>query len=463
MTRFTRIALVNPPNVEQGGYTPSPLGLLYLAAYLRRDKKLKIKVIDAARLGEKEMKNVFKEFRPDLVGISSLTPGRYEALKVAAYTKKLYPHCKTVLGGIHPTIMWGQVMTYYPQVDYIVRGEGEETLWELVQGKDLTKIKGLVWRKNKKVINNSDRVLIKDLNKIPFPAWDMIDPHIYPPLGKIKVNDIDLTKETRYTIIFSRGCMGCCTFCSSWKVWKGYRYRTGKNVADEVEMLVKNYHAKHIAFYDDTLTGNREEIISFCKEIVKRKLKVAFHGTTRVDKVDKELLLWMKKAGFYEIAYGIESGSPAMLIKINKRTDLQKIFTAAKLTKQAKIRFFALMMYGLPTETKQERAMSDRLVAKLNPDGIGTVGEVWIFPGTALYERAKNAGLLDDNFWLGKKPYYVYRGGIGGDKFNRLLQLKDLLTFSVRSTFLQQTTEDFFARIDHLKTKVNKSFKTLIN
>lgn len=449
--------MFNPPNIEQGGYTPSPLGLLYLAGYLRKNKKLKIKVVDAARLGKQSAIDALKNFKPDLVGISSLTPGRQEALKLAALVKSINPKCKTILGGIHPTIMWEQIMEYYPQVDFIARGEGEITLWELVNGEKISKINGLIWRKrNKTIINNGDRLLIRDLNTIPFPAWDLIDPHIYPAWGRGSYNGIDLEKETRYSIIFTRGCMGYCTFCSSWMIWKGYRWRTGKNVADEMEMLVKRYNAKHFAFYDDTLTGNREEIISFCREIIRRRLKVALHATTRVDKVDKELLSWMKKAGFYEIAYGIESGSPAMLLKINKRTDLQKIFTAARLTKQAKMRFFALMMYGLPTETKRDKLLSEKLVQKLRPDGIGTVGEVWIFPGTALYEQAKNAYLIDDAFWLGYKPYYIYRGGIGGDPIDWRLRIKDEVSFLIRDTFLEKPVELFFVKATRLNTKIKK-------
>src|SRR3989338_4720194 len=454
MIRFRRILLFNPPNVEQGGYTPSPLGLLYLAGYLRKNKKLKIKVVDAARLGKRSAIDALKNFNPDLVGISTLTPGRQESLKLASMVKKLIPKCKTILGGVHPTIMWKQLMDFYPQIDFIARGEGEITLWELVNGKKISEIKGLIWRKrNKTIVNNGDRPLIKDLNQIPFPAWDMIDPYIYPAWGKGFYNGIDLAKEVRYSIIFTRGCMACCTFCSSWKIWKGYRWRTGRNVADELEMLVKRYNAKHFAFYDDTLTGNKEELINFCREILKRKLRVALHATTRVDKVDKELLFWMKKAGFYEIAYGIESGSPGMLVKINKRTDLKKIITAARLTKQAKIRFFALMMYCLPRETIKDKLLSEKLIEKIKPDGIGTVGETWIFPGTALYEQAKNAGLIDDKFWLGYKPYYIYRGGIGGDPINWRLRIKDEISFLVRDTFLERPVELFFVKAARLNKK----------
>lgn len=166
----------------------------------------------------------------------------------------------------------------------------------------------------------------------------------------------------------------------------------------------------------------------------------------------------MKKAGFYEIAYGIESGSPAMLIKINKKTDIDKIFEAAKLTKKAGIRFHALMMYGLPRETEKDRQLSNKLVKRLKPDGIGTVGAVWVFPGTALYIQAKNAGLITDDFWLGKKPYYVYRGGIGADKVNRIMQVGDEIVYRTKDTFLEKPLEYIVVKSRRAFRKIEHRF-----
>lgn len=431
MSRFRKVLLVNPPRTEQGGYTPNPLGLLYLAAYLRENiKDIAIEVIDGAIEGEKNIVAALGRFRPDLVGVSVLTPGRHQGLWVARKAKRAVSGCKVVFGGIHPTIMWRQMMEQYPEIDYIVRGEGEIALHELVSGKKIEETGSLVWRgRGGKVVSNPDQRPIQDLNKLPFPAWDMVDPLQYPAWGKKIVKGIDLEKEIRFSVIFSRGCMAHCTFCSSWMVWRGYRFRAGRNVADEVESLVRRYNAKHICFYDDTLTGSRKEIINFCREIIKRKIKVAIVGTTRVDKVDEQMLKWMKKAGFYEVSYGIESGSPAMLLKINKKTDIGKIKRAIDLTKKAGIDAVALMMYGLPREKESDRRLTERLLKEIDPDGIGTLGEVWIFPGTALFEQAKHAGIIDERFWLGKRPYYVYRGGIGGDPINRKLQLRDFLKF----------------------------------
>lgn len=434
--RFTKVLLVNPPKVDQGGYKPSPLGLLYLGAYLKKYcKQIEVKMVDGAIEGEWAVIKTLKDFKPELVGISALTPGRHQGLWVANTAKKLLPQSKTVFGNIHPSLMGKQMMENYSVVDYVIRGEGEETLFELVSGKNLIDIKGLSWRNKKKVVENPQRPMIKDLNSVPSPAWELVNPHIYPPRGEGIVNGVDLAHEVRFPLIFSRGCMGACTFCSSWMIWKGYRWRNGKLVADEVESLVNRFGAKHFVFQDDTLTGSRKDIMLFCREILKRKLKIAIYGTTRVDQVDIRMLRLMKKAGFYELSYGIESGSPGMLVKINKRTDLAMIERAIKLTKHAGIKANALMMYGLPQETEKDKILSKKIIKKMKPDEVGTVGSVWVFPGTALYEQAKHAGLINDSFWLGPKPYYIYRGGIGGDKINKKQQILDELNFKFGDSF----------------------------
>lgn len=445
--RFNKVLLINLPGVEQSGYHPSPLGILYLASYLRVNAKgIVVDLIDGALKGEESVLNKVRDFNPNLVGISVLTPSRHQAVRMATLIKKIFPRSKIVFGGIHPTLMWEQLMEHYPVIDYIVKGEGEIILCDLVTNKDLKHIPGLVWRKGQIVINNKDRPMIKNLDKLPIPAWDLINPLEYPAWGQCMVNSINLENEVRVPIIFSRGCMGSCTFCSTWKIWKGYRFRSGINVANEVEMLVKKYNVKHLVFQDDTLTGSRKEIINFCKEILKRKIRVAIHGTTRVDYVDKEMLTIMKKAGFYKLAFGIESGSPSLLRSINKKTGLSEILKAARLTKEAGIQMCALMMFGLPGEIDSDKQLTDKLLKKINADEVGTIGEIWIFPGTALFQQAKNAKLVNDNFWLSKRPYYIYRGGIGTDPIKRGLLIKDWYQFYLKNTFISRV----LSKIDNL-------------
>lgn len=443
-SKFDKILLINLPGVEQSGYRPTPLGLLYLASYLKKHiPQITVDIIDGAIEGEKAVIKKIKTFMPDLVGISVLTPSRHQSIKIAKIVKQYCPHSKTVLGGIHPTLMWQQMMEHYPIIDFIIRGEGEVTLYELVSGSNLQKIEGLVWRNKKIIINNPDRPLIRDLDTIPFPAWELINPLKYPPWGQGIINGINLETEPRIPIIFSRGCMGSCTFCSTWKIWKGYRFRKGKNVAEEIEMLVNKYRVKHFVFQDDTLTGSKKEITIFCREIIKRKIKMVIHGTTRVDFVDEELLKLMKRAGFYKLSYGVESGSPKILLSINKKTNLAEIIKAVTLTKKAGIQVCALMMFGLPSETMQDKLLTEKLIKKIKADEIGTIGEIWIFPGTALFQQAKYSKLINDDFWLSKRPYYIYRGGIAGDPVNRRMLFKDWSNYYFKKTIFGKLLNRF--------------------
>lgn len=424
--RFKKTLLINLPSTIQDGFKPTPLGILYLASYIRsKNKKIKVDIIDGALQGEETVYKKIKKMKPDLIGFSVMTPGRIDAVNIAKKVKKILPNSKILFGGIHPTLMPIQMIENYPFIDFIIKGEGELTLLDLVQKKPFNKINGLVWRNGKNIINNPSRKLIETLDKIPFPAWDLVDLKKYPPRGKGIYNGIDLQKEVRVPMIFSRGCMGSCTFCSTWKVWQGYRHRSGKNVAKELIMLYKKYNVKHFAFQDDTLTGNRQEIISFCDEIIKNKIKIAILGCTRVDHVDLSLLKKMKEAGFYELSFGVESGSPGMLKKINKKTDLEEIYTAAKITKKAGIKFTALMMSNLPTETEKDKYLSKKLIDELKPDDWSSIGNVWIFPGTALFLMAKKAKLIDENFWLSNRKYYIYRGGIEKDPIDYMNLIND--------------------------------------
>jgi len=438
-TRFNKILLIKPPKTEMGGYTAPPINLLYLAAFLKKNKpRVSINIVDGSFDGEEEITANLKRLNPDLVGITILTPGRHEGIRIAGLAKK-YSQARVVLGGVHPTIMWKQMMEYFKEVDFVVRGEGEITLWQLVSGKPLEYIDGLVWRdKERGIICNRDRQLIKDLDSLPFPAWDMIDLLKYPPKGEGIVNGINLGKEVRIPIIFSRGCMGSCTFCSSWKIWKGYRSRSGKNVTNEIELLVNKYKIRNFNFFDDTLGGNRKAMTDFCQRIIRRRFKIALEGNTRVNIVNKKLLVLMKKAGFHTLAFGVESGSCRLLKKINKGITIDMIKKAFLLTKQAGIKTTALIMYGLPESTKRDNRLTEKLLAEIKPDGIGTVGETWIFPGTTLYEQAKKNRLINDRFWLGKKPCYIYRGGMEKDPVQWKLKLRDWLRFHFLGTIFDR-------------------------
>lgn len=405
-----KILLINPPETEQTGFTSPPLGLLYLAGTLSANN-IDVKLIDGCIHGWSGINDILMSYSPDIVGITCLTPMRKKALTVASMAKKIKKNTKIVLGGAHPTIMPRQILEHYNDIDVVVCGEGELSFLEIVQGHDPDKIKGIVYRNGDKLIKTPNRCPVDDLDKLPFPAWDMIADTLYKYPSNAPIasyNSIDLRNFPRISVIYSRGCIGRCDFCSTWWIWKGWRHRSAKNMTDEIEWLYKSFNIRHFNFADDTLTVNRQATLELCDEIVKRRLKIAFYATTRADCVDLEMLEKLKAAGCYEISYGIETVSPSLLRGMNKEEIADTAQVAIALAKRAGLRACALLIAGNVGETEETIDETIDFLQKTNPEGVGTVGGLWILPGTALYRRAKKLGIISDDFWLGDAPYLVY-------------------------------------------------------
>lgn len=408
---MNKVLLINPPETMQTGFTCPPLGLLCLAGTLR-DNGFDIRIIDGCIQGWSNVEEEMRKFFPDIVGITCLTPGRKNALNVARMAKTINQNCVVVLGGAHPTIMYRQLLGHYKDVDIVVRGEGEITFLEIVREVDLEKIDGIVYRDGDRIIKNSDRKYVKNLDELSFPAWDMIADTLwkYPSTtsGLKNYRGIDLYVGPRVSVTYSRGCTGRCDFCSTWWIWKGWRHRSAKNMVDELEWLYESFRIRHFCFADDALTVDKQATIDLCDEIVNRHLNIAFLATTRTDCVDMQILEKLKQAGCYEITYGIETASPRLLSRMKKDNDVQTSEIAITSTKQTGLRAGCLLIVGNVGETEETIDETIDFLRKTNPDSIGTVGGLWILPGTGLYQYAKKIGIIDDDFWLSDEPYMIY-------------------------------------------------------
>jgi anaerobic magnesium-protoporphyrin IX monomethyl ester cyclase len=404
---MVKILLINPPESEQSGFTNPPLGLLYIAGTLL-SQGFDVNVLDCCLEGREAISKAIEKLHPNIVGITCLTPARKKSLEVAKIVKDCDSTIKVVMGGVHPTIMYEQLLENYPFVDYVVIGEGEITFLELAQGKELSQISGLAFRDGYRVIKTTPRKYIENLDEISFPAWHLVDLKKYPSCGKGIVHGIDLAKEPRISVIFSRGCKGHCDFCSSWWVWRGWRHRSPKNMVDELELLNKKYGIHHFNFADDALTIDMNATIELCDEIIRRKLKIVFLVTTRTDCVNEKVLRKLKEAGCYQVAYGVETGSPILLTKMGKENEVEEAKRAIRLTKKAGLKAIALMIVGNVGETEQTIRESVNFLRQTNPDEIGCIGGLLILPGTKLYKECKAKCFINDDFWLSDEPYKVY-------------------------------------------------------
>jgi radical SAM superfamily enzyme YgiQ (UPF0313 family) len=404
---MNKILLVNPHETEQSGFTNPPLGLLYIAGTLLKNG-FNVRIVDGCLEGKSAIEEAFTEFRPDIVGITCLTPGRKKALEVADMSKAFDANIKVILGGAHPTIMHRQILEHYPAVDYIVLGEGEETCLEIAQGKDPVHINGLVYKEDGEIVKTPPRKYIQNLDDVPFPAWHLLDLKKYPAIDKGIIRGINLAEVPRISVIFSRGCKGHCDFCSTWWIWQGWRHRSAKNMADEIELLYRDHGIRHFCFADDAMTVDRNATIEFCDEIIGRQLNIVFHVTTRTDCVDEVVLEKLKAAGCYKISFGIETGSPALLEKMCKENDIETAEHAISLSKKAGLLATALLIIGNVGETEETVKDTIGFLRRTKPYDIGCVGGLWILPGTKLYQDCKRKGYINDDFWLTDEPYKIF-------------------------------------------------------
>jgi anaerobic magnesium-protoporphyrin IX monomethyl ester cyclase len=402
-----KVLLVNPFGTEQDGFSNPPLGLLYLAGTLLKNG-FEVKLVDGCLEGRDGLEKALAEFHPDMVGITCLTPGRKKALEVAKMVKDHNAACTVVMGGAHATIMHRQLLEHYSYVDYIVLGEGEETCFEIAQGKEPAQINGLVYREKGKIVKTPPRKYVENLDDLPFPAWHLIDLKRYSARGEGFFRGIDLATEVRVSIVFSRGCSGHCDFCSTWWIWQGWRHRSPKNMVDEIEWLYREFGIRHFCFADDAMTVDRQATIDLCDEIISRNLNIAFFATTRTDCVDEVVLRKLQQAGCYNMSFGIETGSPLLLEKMGKENDIATSEQAIRLCKQLKLKVTALMIIGNVGETEETLCDTINFLKRTQPDEIGCVGGLWILPGTKLYQQCRRQGIIDDDFWLTDVPYLTY-------------------------------------------------------
>jgi anaerobic magnesium-protoporphyrin IX monomethyl ester cyclase len=384
-----------------------PLGISYIASTLEKAGHT-VKILDAIalNLAAGEIRRNIEEFKPHVVGITAMTSTVLGALESAAIAKEF--GSITVLGGPQLSIYSEETLSY-PYVNYGINGEGEAAMAELVNalenGKPIDSIQGLIYKKDGKVHIN-EPAIIADLDSLPFPAY-----HLLP----MKKYDSIIGLYPVSTMISTRGCPYKCHFCFKQPSDDKFRYRSPKNVVDEMAHLVERYRVREIMFYDDVLTLRRAHIAGICEEILRRDLHINWEAPTRVDTIDKPLLTLMQKAGCIRLRYGVESGDKNILKLMNKKIDLAQAKEVFKWTKEAGIETFAYFMIGYAHENTETIKHTIDFCIELDP-GLAMFTVVTPYPNTPLYELAKREGLIKNDYWreftLGKIkneriPYFV--------------------------------------------------------
>lgn len=423
----------NPPIIKsERGFDP-PLGILYVAGYLKKHSNHEIKIIDAQvdRLNYDELKERIKNFAPEMIGITAMTFTLLDVIKTVEVAKEVCPETKITLGGPHVHIYPEETINL-KNVDYVVVGEGEETFCSLLKNLNdneaLKKISGLVFKENGQIINTGVKSYCADLDQLPFPPREMIPYKKYFSL---------LAKEEPTTTMFtSRGCPFRCSFCDRPTMGKIFRKRSFKNVVDEMEECLK-LDIKEIFIYDDTFTVDRKRVIDVCEEILRRKLKFSWDIRARVDTIDETMLLLLKKSGCKRIHYGVESGTEKILKVLNKNITLKKVEEVFKLTRKMGIETLAYFMIGSPTETREDILESIRFAKKLNPD-FTQITLLTPFPATQLYKQALEEKVFENDYWreFAKNPQPGFKTKYWTKELSND-ELQDLLIYAYKQFYVR--------------------------
>lgn len=395
-----KVLLIDPPWIIEdeknlwkniGSCFPS-LGLAYIASFLEREK-IEVRILDctAEKISVNKVEEKLASFsKPDFVGITATTPLFPNGLMIARIIRKIFPRAKIVFGGVHPSVLPDEVLGF-SEVDFVVRGEGEITVKELVSGKMPNEILGLSWKKDGKIIHNPPRPLIKTLDDIPMPAYHLLPMSKYhPAIGAYK-------RLPAMSIFASRGCPGRCTFC--YRIFYGKtRCRSAKSIIEEIKILQSNYGIKEIAFYDDTFTMCKKTVLEFCEMIIDKNIDITWSCFTRADRIDAYLLKSMKKAGCHLILFGVESADETILKNINKRLSLEKVRQVVKDCRDIGIETRASYMIGNPGETKETIKKTIDFSIALDTDEV-QFNITTAYPGTELFEWADKNGYLTTKDW----------------------------------------------------------------
>ncbi len=367
-----RIVLLHP-NYHSGGAEIAgnwpPAWAAYLAGALKHAGYADLTFIDAMtdHLTDEQVRARLVDLQPDLIGATAITPAIYKAERLLQVAKEAVPRAVTVLGGIHGTFMYRQVLGEAPWIDVVVRGEGEAVLVNLVRTldegrwpQDRENVRGIAFAAGGQVIATPAEPPIKDLDAIK-PDWGVLDwpKYIYVPMGvRVAIPN------------FARGCPFTCTFCSQWKFWRDYRVRDPIAVVDEIEALVRDHQVGFFILADEEPTIHRKKFVQFCEELEKRKLPVLWGINTRVTDIlrDEALLPLYRRAGLIHVSLGTEAAAQLKLERFNKETTIAQNKKAIQLLRNAGIVAEAQFIVGLENETRETLEETYRMAQDWKPD-----------------------------------------------------------------------------------------------
>ncbi len=382
----------------KGGSRLPPLGLALLAAITRR-AGFETDIADAEALGwghETAATEIVNK-KPDYVGITAVTMSVHNAAKLAEEIKKRAPQTTTLIGGVHLSTIPEETMQRFTHLDIGVIGEGDDTIVELLKTLDakgdIEDVNGLILRKGSQLVRTTPRAPFSSLDTLPFPAWDLLPnlPEYYRPAANC------FSRLPSSSLITSRGCPCHCTFCDRTVSGSHLRGFSVPYLMGMINHIYDNYGIRDIMFHDDNFVALRKRLLEFCDTLAQENLDLRWSCTARVDMVTPESLKAMRKAGCWQIAYGIESGSQEILNSLRKRTSLKRIRDSLRWTKENGIETRGYFMIGMPGETSETIQQTIDFLLELELDDF----QMSIFaphPGTEITKDIEKYGEYDSDW-----------------------------------------------------------------
>lgn len=390
-----RVVLVEPSAKYcfDSRWVRSPLGLLYLASAMRRaNHSVRIVSQPLLSINNDEVAQAVADIKPDVVGITTVTPTYRNAIGIARALKSRCGTLPVIFGGLHATYRAEEILRTEPSVDIVVRKEGESTIVELLAALErqaaLENTRGISFRKGPDIHHTLDQDFIADLDTIPAPARDLLPMEQYQQINPEE------------HIFASRGCSAGCSFCNLPDFFgHNYRVRSPHDILGELRVLVEQYGFHRIKFDDCVLTANRDWVLVLCEEIMGSGLKLRWRAQTRLDRLDRELLRNLAGAGCREIMIGIESASAELLKEYRKGIDIGQVSTVKKWSEEAGISLYFSFIVGAPSEDFVTGLKTVRLARELC-SGSGRNPRISFlvpFPGTKVHKEAlgQNNELLE--------------------------------------------------------------------
>jgi anaerobic magnesium-protoporphyrin IX monomethyl ester cyclase len=402
-----KIALMHPRFTIDSNI---PLGIGYISSYLKA-QGINSEIIDLTFSGRKGLEERLLEVKPDILGLSVVSTNFQDAIEISSFVRSVLPSAKIVFGGPQATVMKEKCFDF-TSPDVVVIGEGELTFHEVVlalkNNSDLADVKGIIYKKEGRILQTAVRQYIADLDILPFPSREKypMEHYLQTMHGRISW----AVEPPALTMISSRGCPFPCTYCSSHCTFgRKVRTRSVDNVMAEIDHLVKTYHIKGLYFWDDTFVLNKSRVLEICKRI--KQYNLSWYCQTRADTADEEMLLALKGSGCATVSLGVESGSQRILDEyLKKGIKLDQIRNTVKLARKLGFMVHNSFMIGTPGETKEDIEKTIAFAKELSPDVI-EFNITTPYYGTEMREIIKREGTLlsDEIFGMNLKNKSVFK------------------------------------------------------